>query len=154
MRLWKKKIRRDIFAYWDGARNRSIDPLIAFEAMETHQQCDWERDAEDGNADDKPDYESRHRFLQMMCDVFDVTLYLEGEKKENGLTVDEIYTLFYMFLHYMTQRKKKRDDSQTKSQRSDSKSCPKSSAESQPTPKSSDSVCTDEESTCEEGQSS
>lgn len=106
---------REIFTYWDGAKERRIDPLVAWRGIWGHKEIDLARavkiSVNPTLADGKPVYQpeeiyaAEDQMRQLACEVFGVQQYSESAP---GLTVAELDELLSRFIGYMTDLKKKR----------------------------------------------
>ena len=137
--------RREIFHYWDGVKQRSIDPSDAHfqlfcnsdvplaarlaDAMKepdgpepdvssmTKQQR--ELYAEDVKTRWREKEEARRECLDLIRQVFDVKAYSDDTP---GLTLDETENLFAEFMVFVERLKKKPSTSRSKSRSSDQRS--------------------------------
>jgi len=147
--LWR---RRDIFRYWDGRRERAIDPLVAWARMWEDPQCDPQRDfgpATGMSGEGLPvdfDPAARDRVLAMARRMFDVQEFSESTP---GLTIDETFSLLWTFIGFMNAIKKKRAPLPTMSPPT-----PSPTSEGSTTRPASDSTSTGTESTNGEPSSS
>lgn len=127
---------RGLFAYWDGEKERHIDPLVAWRAIWSHSACDFANDAKTALDPKGPDgqpllpraavLDAEDKITGMTRDVFGVREWTEAAP---GLTLDETNTLLARFLAFISELKKKRNSSQTPSP-------PTDSTEAQPLPAS------------------
>lgn len=137
---WLRRNKRDIFRYFDGVRNRSIDPLLAWQMMHTHPCCNY---ATDFPASDDGDFEAIARVQAMAREIFDIKAYSENTP---GLTQNELNSLIASFLTFMARLKKKRDISRMRWERSVLESSPDAST----TPPESESCSMPSESKSDE----
>jgi hypothetical protein len=109
IRLWfRPKSSPQLFSYFDGARWRSIDPLAAIYALESHPvYCDKKHFA--GTV--QGDRESIEAAAGAVCDVFGV-LPFNGETGK-GLTIGQRIGLLQSFAAYLSELKKNIKDSAT-----------------------------------------
>ena len=98
---------RDIFKYWDGVRNRSIDPEVAWKLMWTDPDCVIK---DDFKAADAGDVDAWDRVQAMGRRMFGVNAYSDTQP---GLTEYELNTLIGQFVRFMGVLKKKRENSRT-----------------------------------------
>lgn len=112
---FSRQPQREIFVYWDGARQRRIDPLVAWRGIWGHKEIDLARAVKISTnptlADGKPVYSpeeiyaAEDQMRQLTREVFGVQQFSESAP---GLTVAEIDALLSRFIEYMTDLKKKR----------------------------------------------
>lgn len=95
--FWRQK--RDIFTFWDGKRKRSIDPMPAFFAMGSDDECHPPRDLPLADTGDR---EAWLKVQGMARRMFGIKTLEDG-----GLTEDEINTVLAQFLVFITVLKKK-----------------------------------------------
>lgn len=103
--FWRKRRQRDIFTFWDGERDRSIDPMPAWFAIENDPDCDPKRDFP---AADRGDRGAWARNLALFRRMFGVKPFKEG-----GLTEYELQKVFGDFYAFVTGLKKKHEDYRT-----------------------------------------
>lgn len=89
---------RAIFSFWDGSKNRAVDPLSAWRALRSHKEFDPERDIEGIRQDDE---ESLNHTLAAVRESFGVKAFADG-----GLTEAETLALLAQFMAYIGQVKK------------------------------------------------
>jgi hypothetical protein len=124
---WLKPKRLDIYHFWDGARWRAVDPLVAWRTMWEHPLCDPDRDFGPatgyGPSGETISYDpqAQDRVLAMARDMFGVSPWTESQP---GLTINETFSLLWDFLGYMESLKKKRSPLPTTSAHSGSTSSP------------------------------
>lgn len=83
-----------IFVYFDGQRWRSIDPIAALYALETHPKYSPEKHLEEAAKGDRQAIET---IADAVCDVFGVKPFDGGQ----GLTIAErkgLLDVFYLYL--------------------------------------------------------
>ena len=102
-RLMSREPPRDIFHYHDGAAERRIDPMLAWELIRTDPTCDLTT-LLPASARGEPDAMAAHEAL--IRRVFEVVAYDAATSK--GLTILETHDLFNEFMLYMEGLKKKR----------------------------------------------
>lgn len=102
---------RQIFVYHDGRHWKAIDPLVAWERLETHGEYDM---ANDPALVDVGDKEALQRMLKACDDTFGVTAF--DAMKRTGLTIEERVRLMADFGSWMSDVKKKSVPSLTASQ--------------------------------------
>lgn len=107
---WFRARRRAIFRFYDGSRDRAIDPLVAWRTMWEHPTCNPNTDFEpavgiapDGSST-KYDPAAQDRVLDMARQMFGVKAYSEDNP---GLTIEETFALLWRFMNYMNTLKKK-----------------------------------------------
>lgn len=84
-----------IFAYFDGQRWRSIDPIQVVQSLEVHPKYIPEKHLDAAN---NGDLSALEIIADAVCDVFGVKAYDDGE----GLTVAErkgLLDAFYLYCH-------------------------------------------------------
>jgi hypothetical protein len=92
---------RNTFAYFDGRRLRSIDPLVAYRRLTSFEGFDWDRDPERvANGNDK----AMERTVEAVRSTFGVPAWTDDG--ESGLTEEETYMLLISFVEYMVEQKK------------------------------------------------
>lgn len=108
-RRWMQNRHRAIFRYWDGSRLRSIDPMVAYRALDSHNEFDWEthpllidppEDAPKLNI--KLSVEAMGITADAVRTAFDIPQYKNGR----GLTEGELVNLLTVFTEWMTALKK------------------------------------------------
>lgn len=138
---------RNIFRYWDGKKQRAVDPAVAWRRMFEFPDCDIEKDFGPatciGANGERVDFDpaAQQRVLLMTRDMFKVQ---EWDENVPGLTVDETFELLLRFLHYMNALKKKRGPLPTPSGPSDSTSFPEEGQSSTTRPASDSSSTSNE----------
>lgn len=98
---WRRRRRRELFRYWDGGRQRRIDPLQAFRAI--HADPEFRADVHPELAEDG-DQDAVDIILRMTRRVFDVAEFTEDYR---GLTESEQMLLYLSFCGYVEHLKKK-----------------------------------------------
>lgn len=150
--FFRRKSRREIYPYWDGQKQRFVDPVVAWRAMWEDPDCNPEADfgpATGIDSQGRPaefDPASQDKVLAMIRRMFGVKSWSENVA---GLTVNETFELLWDFLRYMDSLKKKRDRSLTPSPPTDS-----TSSEESTTPPESDLSSTNPELRSDEQPSS
>jgi hypothetical protein len=135
---------RVLFHYWDGEKQRSIDPLLANRKIFAHAECDIIADGKIAQAPTKPDgtdvyplamvTEAEDKILGMTRDVFDVKPWSESTP---GLTMDETNQLLADFFAFRNELKKKLKTSPMQSPASTSpEPAPSSDSTPKPSPES------------------
>lgn len=109
---------RCLFRYWDGVKNRSIDPVATYRKLWTSDDCRLMEDAATARNPLKEDgaalypitdvYEAEDRLRTMTRQIFGVKEWQEGQP---GLTVDETDELLNRFMEFCADLKKKRNPS-------------------------------------------
>lgn len=129
MKLFRlfRSTRREIFTYWDGERERRLDPLVAWRQLWGDTECNPQRDfgPATGASGEPYDPEAMDRVLALIEKMFGSKPW--DEKTDKGLTVNERLSLLWAYLGYMTELKKKQGHSQTQSPATDSESSPTTS---------------------------
>ena len=97
-RRWKNNRNRAIFSFWDGAKQRVIDPLTAWRALRAHPDFDPERDIEGIRQDDE---QALSHTLAAVREAFGVKAFADG-----GLTEAETLALLAEFMAYIGAVKK------------------------------------------------
>lgn len=96
---------RNIFRFFDGEKERGIDPLLVARRIASHPtfnpEVHWA-----GIKMDPPDMESVGIVVDAVRDVFEVQGWHEVDGQEVGLTEDECIGLFGQFLIYTDSLKK------------------------------------------------
>ncbi len=105
--MWFTRQRRDIFKYWDGVRNRSIDPEVAWKTMWADPDCVVKDDFKSADAGDVDAWD---RVQAMGRRMFGVKAYSDTQP---GLTEHELSKLIGEFVRYMAVLKKKQEKSRT-----------------------------------------
>ena len=105
-RRWVQAHERNIFHYWDGRRERSVDPLVAFQGLAAHPEYN---PAVHPMLVDVGDVDALRVMLQAARDVFNVKAF-DSETGE-GLTADETISLMCDFAAFVGDAKKKRSPS-------------------------------------------
>jgi len=107
---------RGIFRYWDGFKQRAIDPVLAYRQLMNDQECQLFSDVatarnpklQDGSAmypiEEVLAAEDRHRALTRK--VFGLK---EWNENQHGLTLDETDDVLNKFFVYCDELKKKRN---------------------------------------------
>ena len=135
--FWKKKKEekkdREIFRYFDGKRDRSIDPLPVWRAMwddpDTFDPKVDVQEAEEGNWDRSVAFVTKH---------FDVQPF--DPETEEGLTTYEITDVLYQFFKFIEEVKKKRVTTLISSPPSESSSSPQKTETTTPSDSGSSST--------------
>lgn len=125
---------RCLFRYWDGVKQRAIDPVATYRLIWTSDLCDLLPDCARARNPLKADgapfypisevYEAEDRLRAMTRKVFGVKEWTESTP---GLTVDETDELLNSFLVFCADLKKKRSPSPTASAPTESKELESSS---------------------------
>jgi len=129
---WRQRRReaaRQIFGYWDGSRERRIDPMKAARGFDAHPRFNLSKHLA---LVEKDDPEAIAITLEAVRDVFDVKEWTEATP---GLTQIECLALFRAFGDYIEDLKKKLNPSQTFTPPTDQEL---STPEPLPTPSTSD----------------
>lgn len=115
-RLFRRPDDREIFAYWDGAKQRRIDPLVAWRKLwgdpDINLGDEYKVALNPISEDGKQFYpdgmvaESEDRLLTLIRKTFDVQPWSESTP---GLTIDETLDLLAAFLQFRAALKKKRN---------------------------------------------
>lgn len=136
MRKVKKKraTRPDrlIFKFWDGSRDRKIDPLEVQSALTSIDDFDLDTDMKLAQTSGPGATDALRRVISAVQCAFRVVPYDEGPP-EVGLTGAECMTLLFDFAHFVADLKKKYAPSLT------SLELTESSPTDSPTPNTSDS---------------
>ena len=90
---------REIFHFWDGERDRAIDPLLAWGRMWEDPECKIDEDLPGWQ---RNELECVQRIYRCVCRMFDLKDYDHG-----GLTLIETLDLFKQYLTYTDNLKKK-----------------------------------------------
>lgn len=100
----RKRSERDIFTFWDGKEERSLDPLPIWRALwghpldlETEMKFAWGE-----KVDQKTKDESFGKVLDIVRDVFELKRFEEG-----GLTERETNDVLVSYFSFMEDLKKK-----------------------------------------------
>jgi hypothetical protein len=88
-----------IFAYFDGQKWQSIDPIHVILALENHPVFSAEKHLQDAS---QGDFEAVEIIANAVCDVFNVSPYYNG----SGLTIAERKALLDTFYLYCEAVKK------------------------------------------------
>jgi hypothetical protein len=107
MRLpWqKKKDPRQIFHYWDGAKQRSIDPLVAYRGLQTHSRFNMARHFDELSEEDfAVSDEAAQAIVEAARDVFGVAVW--SEDSSGGLPETESVMLVTTFALWLADQKK------------------------------------------------
>lgn len=99
---------RDIFWYWDGSKQRAIDPIVAWHLVVNHEQYNHERHSA---GVDRGDEESINVTCKCVQDVFGVKPF--DPKSRSGLTVLEQLALLALFYGFLDTLKKTSDPKPT-----------------------------------------
>ncbi len=99
--FWRRRRERDIFTFWDGQQQRSIDPMPPWFAIAEDKECNAVRDMPAASAGDR---DARVRVQAMARRMFSVKPFSEG-----GLTENELSQLLATFFTFNIVLKKKRD---------------------------------------------
>lgn len=119
LKRWFWKRRRSIFAYWDGARTRRVDPMAVWQALTDHPRFDWETTPKlidlpgDSKADRKLSMESLALTAEAVRLAFDLP-----DVEEGGLTQWECVGLLTQFVGYLEGLKKSTGRTPTSRERS------------------------------------
>ena len=98
-RFWRRAERqRDIFAFWDGKRDRKADPLAAYRALKADP--DFNIDVDTELVASAGDLESSAKMANAVRRSFGVPRFEDG-----GLTESECNTLFWAFMLYLNEKK-------------------------------------------------
>lgn len=106
-RFWKRKPKqpeersRDIFEYWDGEKNRKIDPLQAWYRLIGESDSDV---IEDCDLAARGQMEARQRLSDAVRSAFEIKQYTDSQP---GLTDTELSELLVSFWKYVDSLKKK-----------------------------------------------
>jgi hypothetical protein len=154
--LFSRRDSRYLFRYWDGAKQRALDPVAAYRKIWSFPECDLIEDSKVAmnppSSDGKPVYPigevyaAEDRLRTMAREIFGVQ---EWTEKQPGLTVDETDELLNRFMAYCADLKKKRNPLPISSAPSASRepgSLPATAENSPPGP-APDSACSPSEST-------
>jgi len=121
---WKNRAReksRAIFRYWDGKKERAIDPIVVFNRLDDDPVFVMERHAR--LIESKNEKEAREAIdvtAAAVCRAFQVSDY--NEKAKEGLTVTERIDLLTEFLLYADTLKKNINTTPTLPQPTESQS--------------------------------
>lgn len=96
-RLFRVKSSRRIFAYHDGSRWRSIDPIEVLHGIASHPTYLAGKHLDLVRAGDQ---ESMEITAQAVCDIFDVKPYAGSGRRTSGLTIGERIALMDAFNDY------------------------------------------------------
>jgi hypothetical protein len=101
LRISKRRAKSStrIFAYFDGQKWRSIDPIQVIYALENHSKFSAEKHLADAQ---KGDRQAVEIIADAVCDIFDVRPYEDGK----GLTIAERKGLLDSFYLYCQAVKK------------------------------------------------
>lgn len=120
--LFAKRDDRELFAYWDGHKQRRIDPLVAWRELWADPDIDLGRVIQVAmnpqKGDGTPFYpdadvaDAEAQLLSLIRKVFGVK---EWREDVPGLTINETMDLFGQYMTYRTEIKKKRSTSPTPS---------------------------------------
>jgi ATP/ADP translocase len=102
--LRNRERRKALFSFYDGTRQRAIDPIKASIAMEMHPTFNAERHVK---AYDHGDNEAALIICQMVRDVFDVKEWNE----KSGLTMIETIAIYQQWIDYCEALKKSTEHS-------------------------------------------
>lgn len=113
---------RCLFRYFDGIKQRSIDPVAAYRLLWITEDCDLLADSTTARNPSLPDgkpfypiaevYAAEDRLRSMTRKIFGVQAWSEASP---GLTVDETDALLNNFMLFCADLKKKRNPSPTSS---------------------------------------
>lgn len=103
--FWRKRRDRDIFTFWDGERQRQVDPLPAWFAMSNDPECHPVSDCPKADAGDR---QATCNIVGMVRRMFSIKTFDEG-----GLTEYELSMLFSEFMAFVAGQKKKREHFRT-----------------------------------------
>lgn len=120
--IWTWTPKRELFRYWDGAKQRSIDPVATWRKIWANDKCDLSLAAATTVNPVQADgtrfypieavYAAEDQIRDLTRDIFGVKAWDESTP---GLTVDETDELLNRFLAYCGDLKKKRKASPTPS---------------------------------------
>lgn len=136
-------LRRDIFVYHDGARQRRADPMLLWEKLRTDPDYDLTT-VLPASARGEPEAMREHEALVRR--MFDIPEY--DPETNAGLPILELHDLFARYMAYMEHLKKKRDLRPIKSPPSASRSSETPGTST--TPPAADSCSTADESSAAE----
>lgn len=158
--FFPRRADRELFVYFDGERQRGVDPLKAWRGIWAHKEIDLASDVKvsanltmaDGKAAyaESEVYAAEDRIRQLTREVFGVKEWTDSTP---GLTVAETDRLLADFLDYMEGLKKKRKTLPMMSPASASNPPPSLTASvpvESPTKSPSDCGCTGSESSAAE----
>jgi hypothetical protein len=110
MGFWKRftarrrQRQRAIFRYWDGQRERAIDPAVAYRGLQTHPKYDPRKHPALAEAGD---LESLDIMLGAIREVFGLSPLVQDEQgRERGLTDRETLDLVLEFNDFLLGLKK------------------------------------------------
>lgn len=100
---------RAIFRYWDGSRMRSIDPMIPYRILDSHETFDWEThplliDPDDDSP--KPDIKLSVEAMEITADAVRTAFEIPKYDNGRGLTEGELIDVLTVFTVWMTALKK------------------------------------------------
>lgn len=103
IRKWFYNRERAIFTYWDGQRVRSIDPAVAYRALNSHTEFDWATTPALVDApDNKMSMDALGISADAVRDAFDIPAYQDGRYLVEG----ELFGLLHQFVEWMDALKK------------------------------------------------
>ena len=129
-------LRRDIFIYHDGTKERRADPLLLWDRIRLDPECDLGAVLP---ASGRGDTDAMRQLENFVCRVFGVQRY--DPATDQGLPILDLHRLLARYMRYMEDLKKKRDLRPIWSPRSGSSSSAPST-----TPPAADSSSTADES--------
>lgn len=103
LQRWRQRRRekaRQIFKYWDGAKDRAADPISIARAIDTHPTLDLDKHVKLAMAGDN---ESHQIIVTAVREVFGVSQWTESTP---GLTERECFDLLDSFAEYIEGLKK------------------------------------------------
>ena len=125
IRRRRHKRRRELFKYFDGKRQRSIDPMRAYRALMGDPEFDWEtHPVEMDNLDSEDEFarkmasDASDATLKAIRDVFDVREW--DDRTETGLTEADTVAILIDFVAYLDAVKKNISGSLTSPQPTES----------------------------------
>lgn len=111
LRNWWRNRQRAIFHYWDGKRNRRIDPMVVYRRLDEHPEFDWDNDTKlFANIGDERKMlrdaaeEAMQKCIAATREAFAVSAF--DSVSGCGLTEMETLSLFESFCVYMGVLKK------------------------------------------------
>jgi broad specificity phosphatase PhoE len=107
---WKKKPNRNIYRFWDGTRERGIDPVRALREMYADKEFVPEKHYD---AAVEGDLEATAVTLRMVHRVFGLQPYRETDSSEVGLTDQESLEVLFGLAEYLETLKKNGNGQQT-----------------------------------------
>lgn len=101
--LFRRKSSKRIFAFHDGCRWRSVDPIEILHGLDSHPKYLASKHAVMVASGDR---EAIEITAQAVCDVFNVEPYLDAGGRVRGLTIGERLALLSAFNAYCAWVKK------------------------------------------------